>query len=374
MGETEPKYQKVIDWIKENIESGQFHTGDRLMSEAELSEMFNLSRQTIRRATGELAGEGLVRRVRGSGTYIGGTGRAQRAPSHMTIAVVSTFYESYIFPPTLKGIERVLSKAGYTMQVSFTDNRIAREADILKTVLEKDSIDGMIVEPAKSALPNPNIRLYREIQERGIPIIFFNTYYPGLDVPCVRIDDEAIGAKAAQLLIDAGHDRIAGIFKSDDGQGRERYGGYLRTLLENGKSISDRQAIWIDTPDYRDLASIEDYLFARLGESTGVVCYNDEVAYQIIDLALKRGLRVPEDLSVVGIDDSDLAGISRVPFTSFPHPKDQLGRKVAENLIRMIEDPCFDSGYLFDSEPVIRASVCKPHNAEDTDAVRAGAV
>ena len=78
---------------------------------------------------------------------------------------------------------------------------------------------------------------------------------------------------------------------------------------------------------------------------------------KLIDLALKRGLRIPEDLSVVSIDDSHLAGVSRVPFTSFPHPKDLLGRKAAENMIRMIDQPEFDGNFLFDCEPVIRDSV-----------------
>ena len=69
---------------------------------------------------------------------------------------------------------------------------------------------------------------------------------------------------------------------------------------------------------------------------------------------------VPETalgLSVVGIDDSYLSGVSKVPFTSFPHPKDMLGRKAAENLIAMIEHPEYDGGYLFDSDPVVRESV-----------------
>ena len=357
MAETDAKYRQVIDWIKENIETGNLRPGERLMSETELSRKFHLSRQTIRHATGELASEGIVTRIRGSGTYIGGKEPPVREVRHMNIAVVSTFYESYIFPPTLKGIERVLSKEGYAMQVSFTDNKIRREETILKSILEKDSVDGLIVEPAKSALPNPNLKYYMEILDRGIPIICFNAHYPDLDVPCVRIDDAGIAEKAANLLLDAGHRKIAGIFKSDDGQGRYRYQGYLKALLDRGISPDEKRMIWIDTTDYRDLCNVEEYLFTRMGDSTGLLCYNDEVAYQVIDLALKRGIRIPEDLSVVGIDDSYLGGVSRVPFTSFPHPKDILGKKVAANLLRMIAQPGFDGNYLFDSEPVRRESV-----------------
>ena len=357
MTQVEPKYQQVVDWVKESIQGGRLKSGEKLMSEKELSEKFGLSRQTIRHATGELAAEGLVTRVRGSGTYIGRPRETVREERHMSIAVVSTFYESYIFPSTLKGIERILSKNGYSMQVSFTDNKNLREEAILRSLLEKDNIDGLIVEPTKSSLPNPNIRYYQELKDRGIPIIFFNALYDDLDVPCVRIDDTRVAKKAAELLIAAGHRNIAGIFKADDGQGRYRYEGYMRALLDSGIHVDEKCVVWIDTTDYRDLSRVEDYLFRRIGDSTAVLSYNDEVAYQLIELALKRGLSVPEDLSVVGIDDSYLAGVSRVPFTSFPHPKDLLGRKVAENLLEMIRDPGFDGNYLFDSEAVLRDSV-----------------
>ena len=152
----EAKYQQVIDWVKRNIEDGTFREGDKLMSENEMSSRFGLSRQTIRRATGELVNQKLVTRMQGSGTYIGSqlpeALQAENADSmapaeadlrrpHMNIAVISTFNESYIFPGILKGIGEVLTDHGYAMQVSFTDNRLNREAAILQMLLEKDSID-----------------------------------------------------------------------------------------------------------------------------------------------------------------------------------------------------------------------------------------
>ena len=76
-------------------------------------------------------------------------------------AVISTYVDSYIFPPVVRGIERVLSKRGYTTQIAFTGNRVSREQDILNNLIDKDIIDGLIVEPAKSALPNPNLHYYQ---------------------------------------------------------------------------------------------------------------------------------------------------------------------------------------------------------------------
>ncbi|MDO5702388.1 MAG: GntR family transcriptional regulator [Lachnospiraceae bacterium] len=365
MAESGPKYRQVVDWVKENIENGNLKPGDRLMSEMELSEKFGLSRQTIRHATGELVSQQLVTRVQGSGTYIGSASALEAAAQaerpererYMRIAVVSTFYDSYIFPPTIKGIERTLSKAGYTMQVSFTDNSIRKEGAIMGGLLENGGIDGLIVEGVKSALPNPNLPLYREFQKRGLPVLFFNACYPDLDAPCVRLDDSGVAERATKMLLAAGHRNIGAILKSDDGQGRLRYAGYLKALLDAGAPLGGDRLIWIDTPDYRDLTALETYILGRLRNISAVVCYNDEVAYQVIEMALRRGMRIPDDLSLVSVDDSSLAEVSKVPFTSFPHPKERLGRKAAENLLHMIDHPGFDGNALFDSEPVVRGSI-----------------
>ena len=356
MAVQEAKYQKVVNWILEEIEAGRLQTGDRLMSEEKMSEKFGLCRQTIRRATRELVDRNIVTRVQGSGTYIGDVS-SRRKERHMNVAVVSTFYESYIFPPTLRGIEKALSKAEYAMQVSFTDNKVENETGVLKAILQKDNIDGLIVEPSNGMLPNPNIKYYQEIMDRHIPLIFFNDVYPKLQVPCVRLDDEGIAKKATELLIHAGHKKIAGIFKMDDGQGSRRFSGYAQALMDAELKYDSRNVIWIDTVAQLDLKELEEYLFLRMKGCTGVVCYNDQVAMQIIDLALNRGIRVPEDLSVVSIDDSNLAEICKVPFTSFPHPKEKLGEKVAENLLKMIENPMFNGDYIFGSKPVVRNSI-----------------
>ncbi len=353
------KYQQVIAWVKENIENGNLKRGDRLMSENELSRRFGLSRQTIRHATGALENQGYLVRVQGSGTYIG-TGTVSspvRREQTMRIAVISTFYERYIFPDTLRGIEGVLTDSGYAMQVAFTNNELFREEAILKAILEQDNVDGLVVEPVKSALPNPNMKYYKEILQRQIPVLFFNTFYPGIDAPCVRLDDIGVARKATELLIQAGHTRIAGIFKSDDGQGPRRYQGFVEAMLAAGLSFDEKQVILIDTAENISLEDISDYLFSRIEGCSAVVCYNDQVAYQLIGLALDRGLQVPGELSVVGIDDSYLAGMSRVPFTSFPHPKEMLGERVGETILQMINDPHTDGNYLFDSDPVMRDSV-----------------
>ncbi len=375
----EAKYQQIIDWVRENIRNGTLRHGDKLMSENELAHHFGLSRQTIRRATGELENMNLVTRVRGSGTYINtdGNGLSEEQPEQMVlrdapaagphtaareksgnIAVISTFNERYIFPDILKGIEGVLTENGYTMQVAFTDNRLSREREILQQLLMRDNIDGLIVEPVKSALPNPNLDYYKRLRRR-VPVIFFNAVYPGGHMPCVRIDDRKTGQMAVQYLLVRGHRKIGGIFKSDDGQGPLRYQGYLDAMIAAGAPVDQQSVVWLDTPAAASISDVGDYIFRRLHECSAVVCYNDQIAYQLVNLALARGIRIPEDLSVIGVDDSYLADVSRIPITSFLHPKKILGEKTAENMMQLIRDPSFDADYLFESTVVERSSVIK---------------
>lgn len=359
MSGQDPKYQLIIDWIKENIESGALKYGDRIKSEKELADQFGLSRQTVRRATSELEKDKVLTRVQGSGTYVGDRVLGIRRERHMNVAVMSTYIDSYIFPPTLKGIETVLSGHGYTTQLFFTDDRISQEADILENLLFRNDIDGLIAEPSKSALPNPNMKYYREIARRGIPVLFFNASYHALHMPCVRMDDDRTAKSATELLINNGHRKIAGIFKCDDGQGHHRYAGYNKALIEAHIRPDAGRVIWIDTGTISNLSLIKDFIFERLKGCTAVLCYNDEAAFQLINLCTEHGIRVPDELSVVSFDDSDLSRICQVPFTSFIHPKEELGRKTADNLLRMIEDPGFDASYMFESEPVLRESIRK---------------
>lgn len=351
------KYREVINWIKEQIASGELQTGDRLMSEQALAEKFSLSRQTIRHATGEMEEEGLLRRVRGSGTYIAPTPEATVREAHHNIAVISTYVDSYIFPATIRGIESVLSGAGYTMQIAFTDDFVIQEETILRGLLEKDNIDGVIAEPSKSALPNPNLDMYRELQRRGIPVLFFNTYYSELDAPCVRLDDFEAARCMTDVLLEAGHRKLGAVLHAEDGQGRLRYGGFVRAMQLSGLEAMPGQVCWVDAVSFRNLRPLKSFLMERLKDCSGLLCYNDEIARQMIDLLREDGKRVPEDVSIVSIDDAIGADMSGISLSSCPHPKEQLGIRAAHNLLQMIKDPSFDGNYLFPAQPILRGSV-----------------
>ena len=209
------KYERIVSWIQEEIENGFLSRGDKLPSENDMMDRFGVSRQTVRRAMEELTENGIVEGRRGSGTYV--TVNTRRyAGKEIRIAVMLTYVDTYIFPSIIKGIESVFSREGCTLQIAMTDNAVEKERMLLKDFIRTQSVDGIIAETVKSALPNPNMQLYREIENQGIPVLFVNSYYKELDIPHISMDDRMAGYLAAKHLADCGHTRIGGIFKADD--------------------------------------------------------------------------------------------------------------------------------------------------------------
>lgn len=331
-----PKYVQLKNYIRSLVESGHLKPGEKLESENELSKRFKISRHTVRQAISELVNENLLSRIQGSGTFISQALGSQKEKSGI-IGVITTYLDDYIFPGIIKGIDQVLSHKGYSIILGHTNNKLEREAVCLSNMLEKN-VDGFIIEPTKSALPNPNSVYYDEIRKRNIPLIFINGYYPGNQGSYVVEDDELGGYLAAMHLFDLGHEHLAGIFKVDDIQGHGRYSGFVKAHREKGRSIPEDVIIWYTTEDVQTLFSQENgrALLARIGKCTGLICYNDQVALKAINLLRQEGIKVPEALAVVSFDDSDLASSGEIKLTTLAHPKDKLGEKAAEALLDIL--------------------------------------
>ena len=198
----------------------------------------------------------------------------------------------------------------------------------------------MIIEGSRSAFPNPNIRLYKEIRKRNIPTLFIHNHYENLKFDSVEMEDARAAYELTKILIENGHRRIGGIFKYDDMQGIERYKGFIQCLSDYGVKFDDDYIRWYSTKEMEEKLSKKGLLrmYRRTKECTAMMVYNDEVAGCYIDFLKERGLSVPEDISVVSFDDAQLQGYSDVELLSAIHPKFKLGRITGKNLLRMMED------------------------------------
>ena len=128
------KQTAVMTHIMEDIQSGRYADGSRMPTEAEYSELFRVSRQTVRKALAALEAQGVIRRVQGSGSYVNHPSQRRRKTGQ--IAVICTYISEYIFPSILRGIEQVTKENDYQLLMNSTNNSIASERAILSKLRE----------------------------------------------------------------------------------------------------------------------------------------------------------------------------------------------------------------------------------------------
>lgn len=353
------KVDRLLAQLKEDLHENLWQAGQRFYSEHQLCTKYGLSRQTVRKATGQLTEEGYLERIKGSGTYVTEQAVSRRHTKTHSIGILVTYLSDYIFPIIIKELERCFSRAGFTVQLASTGNSSARERELLTKML-RSGVDGIILEPTKSALPNPNLDMYKELEGRGFPMIYIHSRYPGIDLPLVGLDDERAGYLACKHLLDLGHRRIAAILKSDDLQGHARYRGLLKAFGERDMTFNDQNVYWYSTEDIGTFEDLSEPVLARLRGSTGLVVYNDQIAILAEQMLLDAGIRIPEDMAVVSIDDSKYASLAPVPLTSVRSPCSEIGRIAADHLLRLIGGENFEPGRIFVPTVIKRRSTASP--------------
>lgn len=330
------KYQVLAESLREEILSGKLADNEKLHTEKELMEQYNVSRQTVRHAISLLEAEGYVKSRQGSGTFVLPRKRVAANDSKQ-IALLLTYISDYIFPSIIRGIESVLTQKGYTLLLKATGNSMDQEREVLTGLLEAPPC-AVIVDGNKTALPNPNLSYYRQLQAMGIPIIFIHATYPELtDLPKIATSDKQGGYMAVDYLASKGHTKIAGVFKSTDFQGVQRFNGFMEGMLSNHLPFSDKNLIWFQDNEQMRILLDSSKSLRYFEDCTSVVCYNDQIAGDVIHFLTQHGYRVPEDISVISFDDSSLAQYSHPRLTSFAHPKEKLGTVAARTIIQMIE-------------------------------------
>ncbi|MCZ8516135.1 GntR family transcriptional regulator [Paenibacillus filicis] len=354
------KYQVIKQEIKSWILSGKFKVHEQLTTEVELAQLFDTSRQTVRQALGELENEGCLYRVQGKGTFVGNLVN-QSQKNTRNIGLITNHLFSNIFPNIVQGAETVLRRKDYGLFLMSTNNDYSKERECLESCLMKP-LQGLIIEPSLSALPNPNLDYFLSLEERGIPYVMTNANYPQIGAPALVLDDEKGSFLAVEHLVGLGHKRIAGIFHRQVLQGVGRMRGFINALKHFGVPVRSQL---IGMFNYLEKQEQPSFLLRSMMQlpshdrPTALVCFNDEAAVSLLDTVREMGISIPEDLSIVGFDDSTLATATEVKFTCVVHPKEEMGRLAAEILIDSIEKNSRPNGFVFEPKLIVRQSTAK---------------
>ena len=244
----------------------------------------------------------------------------------------------------MTGISSVISDNNYNLLVALRGQGRNPSARLTSERL----VDGMIIghdqdQPVLDAFRYNNIPVvlaYMELRE---------------DFDSATIANSAAAAECVKYLAGLGHRHIGYLNNTITGghvaSEKQRIQGYMSEMLNQGLRGC------VGYKEKKTVAQRIEDLFSADELPTALICYDDEVAYQAVKCLLDRGLRIPQDVSVIGFNDSEFARLSPVPLTSVTVPMDKLGSKVAEMLLGRIQNPDIPPRQVsIPTELVVRAS------------------
>jgi LacI family repressor for deo operon, udp, cdd, tsx, nupC, and nupG len=250
-----------------------------------------------------------------------------------TIGVIAPFLFRWYFAQALAGVEEALREAGMDLLLYNFSQIDARQRIFLQRKMI-DKVDGLIV----ISLP-PTEDEFRRILNLGIPLSLLGV--TDSRCPSISIDDVQGAQIATQHLVDMGHRDIALMIGQNDQKydfkvSSQRKEGFLGVLARNGLEFDPRNELLADY-DSATAEFVMDEFLRRKKLPTAIFCGSDEMAFGVYKSVLKKGLRIPEDFSIVGYDGHELS--SALNLTTVVQPVRFLGQLAASQVLSQITKP-----------------------------------
>lgn len=271
-----------------------------------------------------------------------------------TIGILVPDISNQFYPEVVRGAEDVANIYDYNIILCNSDSDLDKEKEYIRVLKEK-MVDGMLY--MSSSLDDEIISLIDEIQMKTVLI---ETKAPGNKFPSVTIDNIKAAYDATKYLIDKGNKKIAyiGIKKDKSNAVSLRYDGYLRALKENDIEL-DKKITYFDGMKVSDGYNGVNVILES-SEIDSVFCASDEIAMGAINALRDKGIKVPEDIDVIGFNDIDLASIFYPKITTISQPMYDMGSVGMRMLIKNInKKPLDEDQYLLNYHLVERDSVKK---------------
>lgn len=251
--------------------------------------------------------------------------------THTLGVVVPDLMHSF-FAEVAVGVESVAVERGYYLLICNTGEDPEKEIADLR-VLQQRQVDGIIL---ASVLPPGKAAALRQFVAEGVNLVLVDREPAGLAVHRVLTDDEQVGRLATEHLINLGHRRIGHLTgpKLSTAAGRER--GYRRAMRRHRLEVKTDWVVARGFMQEKGYTAMQQLLRVR-PRVTAVFAVNDPTAIGAIKAIEAAGLRIPDDLSVVGAGNIQYSDMLRVPLTTVGWPTSELGRRAATLLIAQIE-------------------------------------
>ncbi len=257
------------------------------------------------------------------------------------------------FPEVARGIEDFAKNNGFSVIFCNTDNKKSEEKKAIN-LLRSKQVDGIIL-----SLSFKNKEELEKLRKENFPVVQIDREIPDINYPIVKIDNIKSGYKATRYLIESGHTKIAHITGNTDTKtGQDRLEGYKKALEEFDIEINEK---WILKGDYSKDSGYREIkrLLKQDEPPTAIFIANDLMAIGTYEALMEKNIKIPDELSIIGHDDIDIASIVNPKLTTLSQPKYKLGQLAAKILISRIEKQKFPENCksILESELIIRNSV-----------------
>ncbi|RED25505.1 LacI family transcriptional regulator [Flavobacterium cutihirudinis] len=252
-----------------------------------------------------------------------------------TIGVIIPNILNSFFAKVFSGIEKVADKKGYNVITCISNESLEKEIHTLE-MLSNGTIDGFILSVSEEAQKLQDYNHFSEIINDGTPIVMFDRIADEVDCDKVVVDDFDSALNSTQHLINLGCKNIALISSVDNlSVGKLRADGYLKALKDNNIPVNEKIILRTDSED--DMKAKIDAIFDNKVDAIFALDENDSVA--ALRVSLKKGYRVPEDISIIGFADGILASRRLSPsLTTVSQHGIEIGEVAAKRLIKRLEE------------------------------------
>ena len=276
--------------------------------------------------------------------------------THTLAAVVSSILNPFM-TNTIRGAEDFCKEAGFNLILCNADDDPRQELTYIHTLASKQ-IDGLII-----STTGRNNEALRDLNLNGTPVVLFSRYVPEVGVDTVTVDNKLGIRLGIRHLMSLGHRKIA-LFvlpyhEIPATPRRERAQAYQDLLVEYDLPSDDSWLVQIDCEESLLAEQIDKLLQDPDNRPTAIFGANDLMTMSIVSVLVKKGIRVPQDVAVIGFDDWEWAPYLNPPVTVVAQPSYAMGRRAIERLVGRIKNQYGDVGpelEQYEPELIIRRS------------------
>ncbi|MBM3420856.1 MAG: LacI family transcriptional regulator [Bacteroidetes bacterium] len=256
-----------------------------------------------------------------------------KSGSSKTIGVIVPEIVHYFFSTAISGIDEYVNEKNYSMILCQSNEKWTNEVKNIQTLLAS-RVDGILVSVSKNTR---DIKHFKNVIEKGIPLVFFDRAVDKLQTDSVVIDDEEGSYKAVKHLLRTGKKRVIHLAGNENLKlAAERKKGYLRAMREYRIEPPESDVIKCDTVE--EVNILVPQILRRTPPPDAFFTVNDLTAAQTLMIAKRSGFRIPEEIAVVGFTNSQISTLTDPGLTSVDQKGKEMGKEAARILIDRIEN------------------------------------